>query len=78
MADGERTRRAPAEPRCPPCGIQGIEHILSHRSMQQARHGQPWFEVACCSHCGHGYGVFARHVFGHEPQLSLPLPGTQR
>ena len=78
MADGERTRRAPAEPRCPSCGITGIKHIQSRRSVQQARNGQPWFEVACCGNCGHVYGVFAKHVFSHEQHLPTPVPDTQR
>lgn len=60
-----------AEPRCPSCDVEGIEHIVSTDSATRARDGKPWFNVIHCDGCGHVYGVLAKHVFarGGGPQL---------
>jgi hypothetical protein len=63
-----------AEPRCPRCGIEGIEHIVAGDSVEKAQNGRAWFNVAYCQACGHVYGVFAKHVLGGRgsgPQLVL-------
>lgn len=63
-----------AEPKCPECGIQGIEHIVSRDSAERARNRQPWFVVVHCAGCGHVYDVLAKHVFSQPvpPRLVLP------
>ncbi|MBC8950229.1 transcriptional regulator [Xenorhabdus sp. TS4] len=54
-------------PVCPKCSIEGIEHIYSSPSEKQSKAGDPWFEVAHCTKCGHVYGVFAKIVY--EPTV---------
>lgn len=62
------------KPRCPKCEIIGNEHIVCEPSEQQSRGGDPWFETAYCSNCGHVYGVFAKVVY--EPSRPIPsIPG---
>jgi uncharacterized Zn finger protein len=63
-----------AEPRCPACGIQGIEHIVSRESVERSRTKQPWFLVIHCNGCGHVYDVIAKHTFSQPvtPRLVLP------
>ncbi len=60
-----------AEPKCPECGVQGINHIVSEKSNQQSKGGDAWFEVAYCDGCGHVYGVFPKHVLSHEVKPSM-------
>ncbi|HFZ2331072.1 TPA: hypothetical protein ACIJ1F_003723 [Citrobacter freundii] len=62
------------KPRCPDCQIVGNEHITCEPSDKQSRGGDPWFETAYCSNCGHVYGVFAKVVY--EPTRIMPtIPG---
>lgn len=59
-----------SEPKCPDCGVAGIEKIISTPSKQQSRERKPWFNVAHCSECGHVYGIFTKHIFSKGgPQL---------
>ncbi|MCC6449822.1 MAG: transcriptional regulator [Candidatus Aureabacteria bacterium] len=60
----------PAAPKCPECGIQGIENIVSHDSAETSKGGDPWFNVASCGKCGHIYGVFAKRVV--TPHVTIP------
>ncbi len=62
-----------AEPKCPSCAVEGIDHITSEASSETAKQGNPWFYVAYCDNCGHVYGVFAKHTFGGRtgPQLVI-------
>jgi len=63
-----------AEPKCPECQIEGIEHIVSKDSVERAKDNHAWFQVAYCDGCGHIYGVFAKHTIpaGKKgPQLVL-------
>ncbi len=63
-----------AEPKCPECKIEGIHHIVSKDSHEQARDNKAWFQVAHCDSCGHIYGVFSKHVIQggkSGPQLVL-------
>ena len=60
-----------AEPKCPDCGIAGVNHLVAADSSEKSRDGKPWFNIVYCDACGHVYGVFAKHVFGPRggPQL---------
>jgi len=60
-----------ANPICPECGVEGIEHIVSEESKEASKGGDAWFNVAFCNGCGHVYGVFAKTVL--SPSLR-PLP----
>jgi len=65
-----------AEPKCPECSVEGIEHIVSKDSSEKARDNRAWFQVAYCDNCGHIYGVFNKHTMTHPtggrgPQLVL-------
>ncbi len=66
-----------AEPRCPHCGVEGLEHIVSADSHARSKDGMPWFNVVHCDQCGHVYGVLAKHVFGKGggPQLVVKERG---
>ena len=55
-----------AEPRCPSCGVVGIEHFASRESKQRSRSQDPWFFVIYCDKCGHVYNVLAKHVFSER------------
>lgn len=63
-----------AEPKCPDCGLQGIDHIVSVSSIERAKNGVPWFNVAHCDGCGHVYGIFAKSVLTPNigPRLVVP------
>lgn len=63
-----------AEPTCPKCGVEGVEHIVSKESQERSRTKQPWFLVVYCTSCGHVYDVLAKHVFSQPvtPRLTLP------
>lgn len=63
-----------AEPTCPKCGIEGVEHIVTKESVERSRTKQPWFLVVYCTSCGHVYDVLAKHVFSQPiaPRLTLP------
>jgi predicted nucleic acid-binding Zn-ribbon protein len=61
-----------AEPKCPECGIEGIQHITSQESAQKSRGGDAWFEVAYCTACGHIYGVFPKIIYQATPPPAMP------
>lgn len=63
-----------AEPKCPACSIEGIEHFASRRSVEQSRRRDPWFVVVYCNGCGHVHQVLAKHVFAETgaPRLVIP------
>lgn len=63
-----------AEPKCPDCGVQGIDQIVSGESRERSRNRQPWFLVVYCRACGHVYGVVAKHVFSQPVPPKLVLP----
>ena len=60
-----------ADPKCPSCGVEGMDNIVSKESEERAKRGNPWFYVVHCVNCGHVYGVFPKHIFGggSGPQL---------
>lgn len=63
-----------AQPKCPGCEVDGIEHIVSKESSERSKTKQPWFLVVHCDNCGHVYGVLAKHTFSQPvtPKLTLP------
>jgi len=63
-----------AEPKCPSCGIEGIEHFASRRSAEQSRARDPWFVVVFCDACGHVHQVLAKHVFSQPTSPRFVLP----
>lgn len=74
MSPSDGNEREPTQPRCPACGISGIEHIVSRESVERSRTRQPWFLVVHCAACGHVYQILAKHVFSQPvtPRLVLP------
>jgi uncharacterized Zn finger protein len=56
-------------PKCPDCGIKGIEHITSTPSEKQHGTGNQWFDVAHCDECGHVYGVFVKYTIKPMPKM---------
>lgn len=60
-----------AQPKCPECGVRGVEHIQHKESAITSRGGDPWFDIAYCGKCGHVYGVFAKVTL--DPSMG-PLP----
>ena len=71
-ADSTAVQRA--APRCPDCGVSGVQHIVSTESVERSKTRQPWFVVVHCDQCGHVYDVLAKHVFSAPitPKLVLP------
>ena len=61
-----------ADPKCPDCGAEGLDHIRSEDSSQHSQGGDAWFNIAFCDGCGHVYGVFAKHVLSHNVPLQIP------
>jgi uncharacterized Zn finger protein len=52
-----------SEPKCPECGVNGIEKIVSRPSKEKSRENTTWFFIAYCDDCGHVYGIFTKHIF---------------
>ena len=67
-----------AEPKCPQCSTEGIEHIVSKDSAEKSRQGKSWFNVAHCDQCGHIYGVFSKYIMGVNPGPTLVVPERKR
>lgn len=63
-----------AAPKCPECGITGIEHIVSQDSVEKSKTRQPWFVVIHCAACGHVYDVIAKHTFALPVTAKFVLP----
>ena len=59
--------KKPVSPKCPGCGVAGIEHFVSKESTSRSRYREPWFFVIYCDQCGHVYNVIAKHVL-HKPR----------
>ncbi|MDH3916021.1 MAG: hypothetical protein OEU49_00070 [Chromatiales bacterium] len=66
-----------SEPKCPDCGVVGIDHLTARDSSEKSKDGKPWFNVVFCDECGHVYGVLAKHIFGPRggPQLVVKERG---
>jgi DNA-directed RNA polymerase subunit M/transcription elongation factor TFIIS len=44
-------------PKCPSCGIVGMDFIKEFPSNTQRKSDDPWFEIVACIKCGHVYGT---------------------
>ena len=66
------------EPKCPSCGIEGVEYIVSKDSKEKSRQGKSWFNIAHCSNCGHVYGIFSKHIMGPKAGPTLVVPDKKR
>ena len=49
--------RKVSDPKCPSCGIIGMDYITENPSNAQRKGGEPWFEIVACIKCGHVYGT---------------------
>lgn len=54
------------EPKCPECGVWGMENIVTKPSVEERKRGESLFHVVFCKKCGHVYGVFAKDVLAHN------------
>ena len=46
-----------SDPKCPSCGIVGMDCISEFPSNSKRGSGDPWFEIVACIKCGHVYGT---------------------
>ena len=53
----ENRLRKESDPKCPSCGIVGMDYITENPSKTQRGSGDPWFEIVACIKCGHVYGT---------------------
>ena len=60
-----------AEPKCPSCAVEGVQHFASKESLEKSRLKDPWFIVVYCDNCGHVYEVLAKHVFTQAASARL-------
>lgn len=63
-----------AEPKCPDCAIQGVDHVVSTPSKERSRSKQPWFYIVHCANCGHIYNTISKHTFSQPVSPKLVLP----
>ncbi len=57
------------DPKCPECGVLGIDKIVSQDSVAKSQSGDERFSVVYCSECDHVYGVVAKHVISYSPPV---------
>ena len=74
--NNQEQARSVAEPKCPDCGIQGLDQVVSTPSKERSRAKQPWFYIVHCANCGHVYNTIAKHSFSQAvtPNFVLPKP----
>ena len=56
----EKRLRIETDPKCPSCGIVGMDYIKEFGNIGTKRGGErgdPWFEIVACIKCGHVYGT---------------------
>ena len=56
----EKRLRIESDPKCPSCGIVGMDYIKEFGNIGTKRGGErgdPWFEIVACIKCGHVYGT---------------------
>ena len=56
---------AKAEPKCPSCGVEGLDKIdfaWSNQRQPPQGQGAAYFKVVYCGDCGHVYGVLNETV----------------
>jgi hypothetical protein len=58
-------------PKCPSCGIEGIEYISSVDSAEHSKSGDPWFNIAFCNQCGHIHGIFNKISLAPTVKMDL-------
>ena len=46
-----------SDPKCPSCGMVGMDFIQEFPSNTKRGSGDPWFEIVACIKCGHVYGI---------------------
>ena len=64
-----------AKPKCPECGVEGVEHFASKESRQRSKSNDPWFIVIYCDACGYVYEVVSKHVFAQtSTKVVFPDP----
>jgi uncharacterized Zn finger protein len=63
-----------AQPHCPNCKIEGIDHIVSTESIERSKHKSPWFHIIHCDSCGHVYNTIAKDVFVRNRGNQVILP----
>jgi uncharacterized Zn finger protein len=66
-----------AEPKCPNCAIEGIEHFKSKDSIERAKNGTPWFILVYCGECGHVHQTLAKHVFTTSTSSPFIMPNLK-
>jgi uncharacterized Zn finger protein len=66
-----------AEPKCPNCAIEGIEHFKSKDSLERAKNGTPWFILVYCGECGHVHQTLAKHVFTTSTSSPFIMPNLK-
>lgn len=64
---------AEAKPKCPECGVEGIEHFTIGDIGKGSPPGVPRFESIYCDGCGHVYQVFQNFI--RTKDATGPLPG---
>ncbi len=65
-------------PKCPSCGVEGVEHFVSKESKLLSRYREPWFYIVHCDKCGHVYNVIAKHVFAlTSTRVVMPSDGSK-
>lgn len=67
LPDEDQQENVMADPKCPSCGVVGVDKVVSTKSAQQSKGGDSWFEIAHCSDCGHIYNVFPKVVLSPTP-----------
>jgi uncharacterized Zn finger protein len=63
-----------AEPKCPNCACEGIEHFKSKESLERAKNGTPWFILVYCDECGHVHQTLTKHVFTTSTASPFIMP----
>jgi len=65
-----------AAPKCPDCGVAGVEKVVSTPSRERSKAKQPWFYIVHCADCGHIYNTITKHTFTQAvtPNFVLPKP----
>ncbi len=48
-----------AEPKCPNCGTEGADHIVSKENSEQVQSGSIRFHIVYCDQCGNVYDILA-------------------
>lgn len=66
-----------AEPKCPSCHCEGIEHFSSKAATETAKNGSPWFYVVYCDQCGYVHDIISKHSFSSSSSAFV-IPDLKR